>query len=81
MLITRRRDWDKPGRDITPEAAFFSRRSAIGAAAAVGAAAGFGAVGIRPAAADDATPAIPASAMRFNPGRALTTGEGRRDLQ
>jgi sulfoxide reductase catalytic subunit YedY len=74
MLITRLRGWETPGRDITSEGAFFSRRSAMGAAAAVGATAGFGALGIRPAAADDAaSPAgIPASAMRFNPGRPLT---------
>ena len=73
MSIIRQRGWDRPGRDVTPEAAFFSRRSAIGAVAAAGAAAGFGALGIRPAAANDTVPpGLPASAMRFNPGRPLT---------
>jgi sulfoxide reductase catalytic subunit YedY len=73
MLIKRQPAWDKPGRDITPEVAFFSRRSALGAAAAIGGAAGLGALGSRPAAADDATAVgVPASAMRFKPGRALT---------
>ena len=74
MLITRPRGWDRPGREITPEAAFFSRRSIMSAAVAVGAATGLGALGISPAAADSAAPppGIPASAMRFNPGRPLT---------
>ena len=73
MLIKRQRGWDQPGRDITPEAMFFGRRAAMSAAATAGAAAGMGVFGIRAAAAADAPPpGVPASAMRFNPGRPLT---------
>ena len=68
MLIKRLQGWDRPGRDITPESAFFGRRSAMGAAAV----AGLGAIGLHSAEADTPPAGIPASAMRFDPGRALT---------
>ena len=73
MLIKRQRAWDRPGREITPEAAFFGRRAAMGTAAAAAGIATLGALGIRPAAADDTSLAgLPAAALRFKPGRPLT---------
>lgn len=73
MLIKRLRGWENPGRDITPEADFHGRRALMKGAGAVAGAMGLGALGLRPALADEVPPpGIPASAMRFKPGRALT---------
>lgn len=73
MLIKRLRGWESPGREITPEAEFHGRRAIMKGAGALAGAVGLGAVGLRPAVAEDAPPpGIPAAAMRFKPGRPLT---------
>ncbi|MCB8879514.1 protein-methionine-sulfoxide reductase catalytic subunit MsrP [Acidisoma cellulosilytica] len=72
MLIKRLRGWEAPGRDITPEEDFFSRRAAMTSAAVIGGAIAVGGLGITAARADAPPPGIPASAMRYKPGRALT---------
>ena len=71
MLIKRRQGWEAPGREITPEDVFFGRRKAMKSMALIGGAVAAGGLGLSSARADDAA-AVPASAMRFKPGRALT---------
>jgi sulfoxide reductase catalytic subunit YedY len=71
MLIKRRQGWEAPGREITPEDVFFGRRKAMKSVALIGGAVAAGGLGLSSARADDAA-ALPAAAMRFKPGRALT---------
>ncbi len=75
MLIKEKRGWEQPGRAITPESVFWSRRAIMQGAAMIGAGAGLASLGAGSALAADAVapvPGIPASAYRFKPGRALT---------
>jgi sulfoxide reductase catalytic subunit YedY len=73
MLIKRRQGWEVPGREITPEAACFGRRAVMTGATLAGGAAALSGLGLTAARADAAAPpGIPASAMRYKPGRALT---------
>ncbi|GAB0114724.1 protein-methionine-sulfoxide reductase catalytic subunit MsrP [Acidisoma sp. C75] len=73
MLIKTPRGWESPGREVTPEAAFWGRRAIMRGAAGIGAAMGFGGIaGSRALADETPAPGIPASAYRFKPGRPLT---------
>ncbi|HEX3982830.1 MAG TPA: twin-arginine translocation signal domain-containing protein, partial [Acidisoma sp.] len=54
MLIKRQRGWEAPGRDVTPEAVFHSRRTLMKGAAVMGGVAAFGSLGLSAACADDA---------------------------
>jgi len=73
MMIHRRREWDLPETAATPERLGLNRRAAL---AAMGGALGLGAIGSAQAQAP--MPALlagqtyPPSAMRFDPGRAIT---------
>ncbi len=73
MLIRQRQGWETPGREVTPEAAFFDRRAVMKGAALAGGAVALSGLGLTTARADaPAFPGIPAAALRFQPGRALT---------
>ena len=71
MHILRRRGWEIPERLVTPEALVMGRRTALAGAGAMALAA--------PALAQQAGAMTPNP--KYPPGRAITPGEGRDDLQ